>query len=272
MIGSFAFALLAMLLWACVVIALSRWTYGLAFLGGLGCYVGAFLLGRELGFASVAQAWVSMAAIGAVISTVSERKGSDGRPVPFVPSLIATFIVGLLAWPLVFPGIRTPKTEAPAAQPPAAASADADEVDASEAIAPVPEGKPLADRPGIATTSVVFADQLRIVFGSRDLHAEGVRSCTLGRATATALAYMHAADGTELTWDERAGEQFRLSDYDECGGQFALLDRDGAVLQHIARTRFPTMFRDEWYALAAAFGRLYVGAVVVEDSLAGLDA
>ena len=273
------FALLVMLGWAFAIVVLSRWKYGFALLAGLGTYVGAFALGRELGAQPVATAWATMAAIGAIVTTIREPMGSDGRNVSVVPSTIATFIVGLLAWPLVFPGIRTPKSDpaAVAASAPqsvtAASTAQAhDDTDDDREVAPVSDAIALRARTGLPTTSVAFATPLSILLGNADSHAAGVRGLALARATATTPAFARDESGVSASWDENVGKRIRISDYDHGGGRLDLLGDDDHVLQQIARTRLPTMSRDEWYALASAFGRLYEGAVVVEDSLAGLDA
>jgi hypothetical protein len=277
-----AFAVAIMLSWALVVVACSRWKYGLALLAGLACYAAAFALARVLGAGAVGNAWVVMAAIGAIISSLRERARSDGSKVPLIPSSIATFIVGLLAWPLVFPGIRTPKADQKVVE---AATTTATPTMTPRAVVPIvsdddddDEPEParavasLQTRPGAAMTSVAFATPLSILFGNRDLHAAGVEALTLARATATTPAYARETGGAEVSWDERAGVRFLFSDFDRGGGNFVLLDRNGDVLLHLARTRLPIVSRDQWYALAAAFGRLYEGAVVVEDSLVGLDA
>jgi hypothetical protein len=273
-----AIALGATTLWVVIIIAISRVKYGLALLAGLGAYFGAIGLVRALGIDAVAIAWATMAAsMAAIYATTNTTTGGE-RNAGVVPSTIASFIVGLIGWPLVFPGIRTPKTDPTraASPPPLAAlvlespdfaTSDATRIE-THAIGDAPT---LADAPGSPQEHVTFATPLRAIFGGI-AGVQSFRDLTITRASATGLAELRDSSGRGTSWDERAAYYFRLSDYDDSGGKVELLGPNEGVVETLLAFRDPEFERDAWYALAAAIGRAYRGAVLIEDSLHGLDA
>ncbi len=117
---------------ALAIVAISRVSRGWALVLGFASYVSAFALSRSLGFVPVAQGWVVMAAASAALYAVSGRSVGSERKSGVVSGTIATFIVSLLAWPLVFPGIRVAASDPETVAPPVGFAADTQRLHADD--------------------------------------------------------------------------------------------------------------------------------------------
>jgi len=132
---------------ALAIVAVSRVSRGWALAFGVAAYALAFALSRSIGFAAVAQGWTVMAAASAALYAVSGRSVGSVRKSGAVSGTIATFIVSLLAWPLVFPGIRVAEHDVDTVAPPTVIVANPQRLEADDDDTELPENDKTFDTP-----------------------------------------------------------------------------------------------------------------------------